>query len=79
MASGMFCGARKHRFVVLHHTMNNHRPVFSGKTVLRVFWPWSPFANHRRRAVVMSFIVSEQVLDLEVQLASRSKEEGKNW
>ena len=79
MASGMFCGARKHRFVVLHHTMNNHRPVFSGKTVLRVFWPWSPFANHQRRAVVMSFIVSEQVLDLEVQLASRSKEEGKNW
>ena len=65
--------------VVLHHTMNNERPVVSRKTVLRVFWPWSPFANHRRRAVVMSFVVSEQVLYLEVQLASRDKEEGENW
>ncbi len=46
------------RFVLLHHTMNDHRPVFSGKTVCGVFWPWSPFATHRRRAAVRCFIVS---------------------
>ena len=61
--------------VVLHHTMNNERPVVSRKTVLRVFWPWSPFANHRRRADVACFVVSEQVLHIEIQFASRSKEE----
>jgi hypothetical protein len=52
-------------FLLLHHTMNGHRPVFSGNTVVRVFWPWSPFAHHRRRAGVLCFIASEQVLDLE--------------
>src|SRR5947209_6915754 len=46
------------RFVLLHHTMNDHRPVFSGKTVCGVFWPWSPFATHCRRAAVRCFIVS---------------------
>jgi len=35
-------------FGVLHHTMDNHRPAFSGKTVFGLFWPWTPFANHRR-------------------------------
>jgi hypothetical protein len=53
-------------FLLLHHTMNDHRPVFSGNTVVRVFWPWSPFANNRRRAGVMCFVVSEQVLYLEI-------------
>ena len=32
-------------FVVLHHPMKNHRPVFSGKSLVRVFGPWSPFAS----------------------------------
>jgi hypothetical protein len=67
------------RFLLLHHTMNDHRPVFSGNTVFRVFWPWSPFAYNRRRADVMYFVVSEQGLYLEIQFASRSKEEGENW
>jgi hypothetical protein len=66
-------------FVVLHHTMDDHRPVFRGNPVFQVFWPWSPFANHRRRAGAMGFIVSQQVLDLEIQFASRSKEERENW
>ncbi len=66
-------------FVVLHHTMKNHRPVFSGKSIVRVFRPWSPFANHRRRAGVRCFIVSQQVLHLEIQFASRGKEERENW
>ena len=51
-------------FVVLHHTMKNHRPVFSGNRIVRVFRPWSPFATHRRRAGVICFTVSKQVLDL---------------
>ncbi|OLD83383.1 MAG: hypothetical protein AUF64_04800 [Chloroflexi bacterium 13_1_20CM_54_36] len=63
------------RFLLLHHTMYYCRPVFSGKTVFRVYRPWSPFANHRRRADVICFVVSEQVLDLEIQFSSRSKEE----
>jgi len=66
-------------FLLLHHTMNDHRPVFSGNTVFGVFWPWSPFANHRRRADVMCFVVSEHVLYPEIQCASRSKEEVENW
>ena len=67
------------RFVLLYHPMNDHRPMFSGKTVCGVFWPWSPFANNRRRADVMCFVVSEHVLDLEIQFARRGKEEGANW
>jgi hypothetical protein len=66
-------------FVVLHHTMNNERPVVSRKTVLRVFWPWSPFATHRRRASVRCFVVSEHVLYLQIQFARRGQEEGENW
>jgi len=66
-------------FVVLHHPMDDHRPAFSGNTVCGVFWPWSPLATHRRRAGVRGFTVSEQALDLEIQVAGRSKEEGKNW
>jgi hypothetical protein len=67
------------RFLLLHHTMHDHQPVFSGNAVVRVCWPWSPFVNHRRRTGVMCFIVSEQQLDLEIELASRSKEEVENW
>jgi hypothetical protein len=67
------------RFLLLHHPMNDHRPVFSGKTVFGVFWLWSPFASNRRRANVICSVVSEQVLHLEIQGASRSKQEGENW
>ena len=63
------------RFLLIHHTVNDHRPVFSGKTVCGVFWPWSPFAHHRRRADVICTVVGEHVLDLEIQFASRGKEE----
>jgi hypothetical protein len=70
---------RAERFLLLHYTMNDHRPVFSGNTVVRVFRPWTALANHRRRTSVIRFIVSEQVLDLEIEFASRSKEEVENW
>ena len=66
-------------FVGLHHPMKDHRPVGRGKALCRAFWPWPPFATHRRRTGVSCFIVSEQVLHLEIQLASRDKEEGTNW
>jgi hypothetical protein len=55
--------------------MNDYRPVFSRNTVLRVFWPWTPFTNHRRRADVMYFVVSEHILYLEIQCARRGQEE----
>ena len=63
------------RFLLLHHLLHDQRPVFSGKTVCGVFWPWSPFAHHRRRADVICTVVGEHVLDLEIQCASRGKEE----
>jgi hypothetical protein len=66
-------------FVVLHHAMHDHRPVFRGNTIFRVPWSLSAFANKRRRAGVMCFIVSEHVLYLEVQFARGGKEEGENW
>ncbi len=53
--------------------------VFSGKTLWRMFWPWSPFATHWRRASVRCFMVSEHVLYLQIQVARQSKQEGKNW
>lgn len=66
-------------FAVLHHAMDDPRPVFSGNTIVRVFWPWSPLATYRRRAGVRGSTVSEHLLDLERQYARRSKEEGENW
>ena len=75
MRDTICCCYGAERFLLLHHTMYYCRPVFSGKTVFRVYRPWSPFANHRRRADVICFVVSEQVLDLEIQFSSRSKEE----
>jgi hypothetical protein len=66
-------------FVVLHHTMDDHRSVGRGNTVFRVFWPWSPLANYRRKAGVRGFTVSEHLLHLVIQCARRGKEEGKNW
>ncbi len=53
-------------FLLLHHTMYYCRPKFSGNAVCRVFWPWSPFGNNRRRAGAICFVVSEHVLDLEI-------------
>src|SRR5437899_2067395 len=70
---------RAERFLLLHHTMYHSRPVFSWNTVCRVCWPWSTFANNRRRAGVICFTVSEQLLHLEIQCASWGKEEGENW
>jgi hypothetical protein len=62
-------------FLLLHHTMHDQRPVFCGNTIFGMSWPWSPFANYRRGADVMCFVVSEHVLDLEIQFARRGKEE----
>jgi hypothetical protein len=67
------------RFVVLHHTLDDHRPVFRGKTVFGVFWSCSPLATHSRRAGVSGFTVSEHLLHLERQFAGGSKEEIINW
>ena len=66
-------------FVVLQHAMHDHWPVFSRNTVFRLFRPWSPFAHNWREAGVMGFIMSEQSLNLEIQFASRGKEEVENW
>ncbi len=65
-------------FGVLHHPMHDYRPVGRGKAICRAFWPWPPFANHRRTGV-RGFILSQQALNLEVQIARRNKEEGENW
>src|SRR2546425_12194944 len=57
----LLCNSTKW-FVVLHHAMHDHRPVFNRNTVFRLFRPWSPFTNNRRRAGIMCFVVSEHVL-----------------
>src|SRR5947209_2703410 len=41
--------------------------------------PWAAFALHRKRAGIMGFTVSQQVLYLEIQFARQSKEEIENW
>ena|SRR2546430_295538 len=79
MRDSIRCCNCTERFLLLHHTLHHRWPLGSGNTVCRVLWPWLPFANNRRRADTLCFIVSEQVLYLEIQLASRSKEEGENW
>jgi hypothetical protein len=66
-------------FVVLQHTMNNHRPVGRWNAICRAFWLWPPFATHRRRTGVRGFILSEHLLNLEIQVTRRDKEEIKNW
>ncbi len=66
-------------FLLLHHTLHHSRPLGSGNTVCRVFWPWTPFTNNRRKAGVICFNMSEQLLDLEIQFPRRGKEEGENW
>ncbi len=76
--SKLLCNRTKW-FVVLHHAMHDLWPVFSGNTVVRLFWPWSPFANNRRGAGVKCFVVSEQILYFEIQSAIRNKEEVENW
>ena len=67
------------RFLLLHHTLHHHRPVFSGKTVLRVFRTWSSVLEKRRSASLTDVIFCQKVLDLEIQVARRGKEEGINW
>ena len=66
-------------FVVLHHPMKDHRLVGRWKAIWRAFWPWPLFATHRRRIGVRGFILSQQALHLERQVARRNKEESKNW
>jgi len=66
-------------FVVLYNTMNDHRPVGRGNTICWVFWSRSPFVYNWKRADVMCFILSQQVLEFETQCARGSKEEGENW
>ena len=67
------------RFFLLHHTMHDGRPVFSGNTVVRLFWPWSPFASQEEGWLLEMFIFRQQVLHLEIQFPRRGKEEVENW
>ena len=63
------------RFLLLHNTVNDHRPVFSGNTVFWVFRPWSSVLDNRRVASLKSFIFCQKVLRLEIQFLRRGKEE----
>ena len=38
------------RFFLLHHTLHDGRPKFSGNSVVRVFWPRSSVLDKRRVA-----------------------------
>ncbi len=69
---GCYCAQR---FLLLHHTLHHHRPVFSGNSVLRVFRPRSSVLDKRRIASLTDVIFCQKVLDLEIEFARRSKEE----
>jgi len=59
-------------FLLLHHTMHDQRPVFSGNTVCGVFWPWPAVLDHSRRMASLScFILSKQALYLLIQYSRR--------
>jgi len=59
--------------------MHDCGPVFSGKTVFRMFRPWSSVFEKRKGASLNEFIFCQKVVHLEIQFAKRSKEEGENW
>jgi hypothetical protein len=62
--------------VVLHHPMNDHRPLGSGKTVCWVLWPCPPVLDNSKRIASLSwFLLSKQMLHLLIQFAHRCKEE----
>jgi hypothetical protein len=73
---GCYCAQR---FLLLHHTLRHHRPVFSGKTVSRVFGPRSSLLEKRRMASLTDVTFCQKGLHLERQVARRGKQEGKNW
>jgi hypothetical protein len=73
---GCYC---TERFLLLHHTMYDCRPVFNGKTVFRVFRPRSSVLDHRRVASLKEFIFCKKALHLEIEFPRRGKEEGENW
>jgi len=63
------------RFLLLHHTLHHHRPVFSGKTVSRVFRPWSSVLEKWRLAPLTDVIFSKKLLELLIQFSRWGKEE----
>jgi hypothetical protein len=67
------------RFLLIHDTMHDCGPVFSGKTVFRMFGPWSSVLEKRKAASLNEFIFCQMVVHLERQFACRGKEEIINW
>jgi hypothetical protein len=67
------------RFLLLDNTMYHFRPVFSGNTVVRVFWPRSSMLDKRGVASVKEFNLRQRVLHFEIQFPRRGKEEIENW
>ena len=66
-------------FLLLHHTLHDHRPVLSGKSVWRVFRPRSSVFEKRRIASLTYVIFCQKMLDLEIQCARWGQEEVENW
>ncbi len=79
MRDAIGCRHCAQRFFLIHHTMHDCRPVFSGKTVLRVVRPWSSVLEKRKGASLNEFIFCQKVVHLEIQDACRGKEEAENW
>ena len=67
------------RFFLLDHTMYYCRPMFSGNTVVRVYWSWLSVFEKRRVASLNEYIFRQEVLHLEIQFSRRGKEEVENW
>jgi hypothetical protein len=73
------CRHSAQRFLLIHHTMHDCGPVESGKTVFRMFRPWSSVLEKRKGASLNEFIFCQKVVHLEIQYACRGKEEVINW
>ena len=79
MRDTICCCYGAERFLLLHHTVNDHRPVFRGNTVCRVFRSWSSVLDNWRIASLKEFFFCQKVLHLEIQFTRRGKQEGANW
>jgi hypothetical protein len=66
-------------FLLLHHTLYDCRPKFSGNSIVQMFRSWSSVLEKRRVASLKEVILLRKVLHLEIQFPRRGKEEIENW
>ncbi|SRR6266487_1907181 len=79
MRDSIDCCYGAERFFLLHYTMYDCRPEFSGNTEFRMFRSWSSMLNKRRVVSLNEFIFPQKLLHLKEQFPKLGKEEVENW